>query len=753
MTFRWIVFIGFFLSGHFIQSQVLLKYDADHTTAKVHYNDLLYATYKNHYNRLPSYPIVGPYGSTAYSVKGVGHSEGQCNYIYLPYDDLEVGKQYSVNLTIEMDKDYADMPYFQKGFGFAIASYLFKNKWGLWPKQFVPFGVLETKIPVEVDFEFRPMSKAKYLIIGGFPTPGMDDYLSNLSQHEFRIYDFKLSKSDNPNVPFHYVGDAFAEEKLKQIFPPPLECDTILFDSGSALIKSNYAEHLKAIHEDLITKQDLVHILAYTDSKGSDNEKLGQDRGKAVKSELIKAGLDSNRIVVVNFGESQASDEIKQLDRRVEVYPNFGKLYQKYYTQALRAAESGDYATAHKQMHSQWIKRVPPDLAMTSLFDCWGEDHKAHRFKKELTKAIKKKYYRGKSLAYDLDSLYFDSKKGKDLKGYLRQNLLPLEKCNCRYNFDWAREKRNQDFADALYNKSCFPSKSEVGKRANKVLPNIIISSDDVNYLKKYLPLFREACEKGLLSWRYYARLYDRINVMRTGFQRYGTITYVSEEGRYLADVPIEDLNALEEYRRQVKLVTLSDKQMEELKEDHNSLDTAVVRKLNEILQADQASRYKLKELQGQYGFESKEVVEQWKLIDKVDSLNQIDIENLITDRGWLSAKDVGIKGSSTLFIVIQHADLETQQQYLPMMRTAVKEGKAKGYDLALLEDRVAIALGQKQIYGSQVQRDEETGDYSVSPIQDPINVDKRRQSVGLGPLAPYLKRWNIDWNPKPILK
>ena len=32
----------------------------------------------------------------------------------------------------------------------------------------------------------------------------------------------------------------------------------------------------------------------------------------------------------------------------------------------------------------------------------------------------------------------------------------------------------------------------------------------------------------------------------------------------------------------------------------------------------------------------------------------------------------------------------------------------------------------------------------SVSPLEDPDNVDKRRAEVGLGPLADYVSNWNI---------
>lgn len=81
------------------------------------------------------------------------------------------------------------------------------------------------------------------------------------------------------------------------------------------------------------------------------------------------------------------------------------------------------------------------------------------------------------------------------------------------------------------------------------------------------------------------------------------------------------------------------------------------------------------------------------------------------------------------------------------MMREAVKKGNAHAAHLALLEDRVALGKGEKQIYGSQIGQDEATGEYYVLPLIDPDNVDKRRKEVELGPIQDYISDWGITWN------
>ena len=79
-------------------------------------------------------------------------------------------------------------------------------------------------------------------------------------------------------------------------------------------------------------------------------------------------------------------------------------------------------------------------------------------------------------------------------------------------------------------------------------------------------------------------------------------------------------------------------------------------------------------------------------------------------------------------------------------MRQAVKDGKAKGSQLAMLEDRVALHRGDKQIYSTQVMRMGD-GDWFLQPLADPDGVDERRKTVGLGTLYRYLCNFDINWD------
>lgn len=82
---------------------------------------------------------------------------------------------------------------------------------------------------------------------------------------------------------------------------------------------------------------------------------------------------------------------------------------------------------------------------------------------------------------------------------------------------------------------------------------------------------------------------------------------------------------------------------------------------------------------------------------------------------------------------------------YLPMIRTAEKNGEILSSNLAILEDRICIRNGKKQIYGSQGFADKETGKNYIYPIIDLDNLDKRRKAMGLPLMEEDNKGWDLE--------
>jgi hypothetical protein len=134
---------------------------------------------------------------------------------------------------------------------------------------------------------------------------------------------------------------------------------------------------------------------------------------------------------------------------------------------------------------------------------------------------------------------------------------------------------------------------------------------------------------------------------------------------------------------------------------------------------------------------------DEWKQQTAIDVANTKRVAEIIEAFGWPGLRFAGA-ASQTAFLVVQHADNDTQRKYLPLLRDAVKRGDARGDDLALLEDRVRVFDGKPQLYGSQLSGKP----LKFFPIEDEAHVDERRRSIGLPPLAEYAQMFGLTYTP-----
>ncbi len=165
---------------------------------------------------------------------------------------------------------------------------------------------------------------------------------------------------------------------------------------------------------------------------------------------------------------------------------------------------------------------------------------------------------------------------------------------------------------------------------------------------------------------------------------------------------------------------------------------------LAEVWNDDQKPRHQLMEL-------TKAVMVEGctKLIDSLILVNDIvernDAKNIkVVDKILKSGLPQGLSEESykTIWIVIDHATLEKQEQYLPLVEQMATEGYVGVDEYAILYDRVAMGQNRHQRYGSQlVQFDNaEAMQLYVWPIEDVEKLDSLRSAVGLSSFYNYLK-------------
>ena len=179
----------------------------------------------------------------------------------------------------------------------------------------------------------------------------------------------------------------------------------------------------------------------------------------------------------------------------------------------------------------------------------------------------------------------------------------------------------------------------------------------------------------------------------------------------------------------------------------HDSLAVAALRaELEQMRETDQGHRAQVDSLTQIHGSDSEEVRLLWKKQTAIDEKNIARLQEIIAEYGWPGKSLVGRKAASAAFLVLQHADYDYQKQYLPLVREAFHSGELDGQYLALLEDRVLMREGKKQLYGTQLTRNQETDQLELYPIEDEINVDQRREEMGLMPLVDYLNLLGLEY-------
>lgn len=129
-----------------------------------------------------------------------------------------------------------------------------------------------------------------------------------------------------------------------------------------------------------------------------------------------------------------------------------------------------------------------------------------------------------------------------------------------------------------------------------------------------------------------------------------------------------------------------------------------------------------------------------------IDSTNLNLVESIIAKYGWPGKSFVGQTGNTAVFLVIQHAEIEAQEKYFNLLKQSAEAGESRMSHLALLQDRILMRRGKKQIYGSQVVPDNKTGGWKIYDIDDEKNVNQRRALVGLEPIEEYAKHFGIDY-------
>lgn len=130
---------------------------------------------------------------------------------------------------------------------------------------------------------------------------------------------------------------------------------------------------------------------------------------------------------------------------------------------------------------------------------------------------------------------------------------------------------------------------------------------------------------------------------------------------------------------------------------------------------------------------------------DVKDKKNQEKVDSIISKLNKYPGRSlVGWPSEKIVWSVIQHAPLEYQLKYFPLISDAVAKRELDPKYLAYSIDRIKMAQELPQIYGTQfVEKD---GNFILYKLEDLSVVDEKRKSVGLQSLKSYMESEKIKF-------
>lgn len=123
---------------------------------------------------------------------------------------------------------------------------------------------------------------------------------------------------------------------------------------------------------------------------------------------------------------------------------------------------------------------------------------------------------------------------------------------------------------------------------------------------------------------------------------------------------------------------------------------------------------------------------------DHLDSQNLVKVEYILSKYGLLSPRKFGFKGYEAITMTLQHAPLNAQEKYLPMITQGFKDEKVSGAFLSMFEDRINAKNKRLQRYGTQLATYKNK--QVVFPVINPDSLNIWRKQKGLPTEEYYMK-------------
>ncbi len=506
-------------------------------------------------------------------------TQGCASYLgTLLKEQLEMGKKYEISfwLYIAAPKD----PGYERHIGFTLFPDKIRNPNGA----MIPQNVfqIDTIIYHEwypVKWKIQPTCPLQYLVLGVFrgvegpPVHNIDRpadnyyFIDKVAVTEIAA-NTKISQDE---VTFFCKPELIPGLTVKT----EVEGVSTYFDSGDDQLSAASRGALDAFAVRAQQEPKTTFLISgHTDNIGSDHKILSKKRIESVLTYLAtKHKIPKLRFIALPKGieepkNNNESEAARKQNRRVVIEQRDFDIDKVIYRNLLTHVFQKNEEEAFKTLNV-WLHVAKQKAKILMIHDPRIEVLKSGARWNSVKDRVRKSYqeFPNYRLAYSLDSLWAEDQKGRTLKFYIENlgaYLHHIDSTNTAWDVNFyftEKEKiqRDQNQLSALMqclDNGNWVKASDVGERAATANFLIIQHSMDTILLKKYLPKLKARCLKGEAKWRYYAMMYDRLQIIQDLPQRYGT--QYKNMGDKQVLFPLEDASKVDIWRNEIGLEALN---------------------------------------------------------------------------------------------------------------------------------------------------------------------------------------------------
>lgn len=329
----------------------------------------------------------------------------------------------------------------------------------------------------------------------------------------------------------------YYEKENKQRILNSVTSIDLRFESNSSTLDPSDQQELDSFYQANLERKDKIFvILGHTDSETAENVALSKSRAESV-STYLNEKYKINRQSMLTFGlgsayaiADNATSTGRLRNRRTTIRTSDLTVSQLFYRKGLEYIQTDSLGKANIQF-TRWIRMVPMAKRIEMLVDPRLLKLKRSMYWKQLVADVRKGYslYADAKSAFYLDSLYFEDQKYRtyspySLNGYIEEiDTVVLPEFKRTEQLFNQKDSLNYLAIQKYLDRNGYPEISKVGRRQSRAVGYIILHHFDSLTFERYIPVVKNLCMEGEAEWDVFAKMTDKLCIIKGEPQEYGT--------------------------------------------------------------------------------------------------------------------------------------------------------------------------------------------------------------------------------------